>query len=120
MENAKQDAARLELISQAMDCMPEAVTIISPQGVMLYYNKAATEVLDRKPEYIGQDIHNHHSKPATNPRVDAMIQAFAEGRTEPFRYIAKPYGYAISVALAPILVEGEFLGCVQSVRRKED
>ncbi len=111
---------QMRLICQAMDCMAEAVTIISPKGTLLYYNEAATKLLDRKPEYIGQDIHTHHKQPATNPRIDTMLQAFSEGRIEPFHYIAKPYGYPISVAVAPIIVDGQFLGCVQSVHRKEN
>ena len=76
--------------------------------------------LDRKPEYIGEDDHSHHKKATSNKKFDLMLQDFQKGRTEPFHYEAKPYGKTILVTLSPILEEGKFIGCTQSVQRKED
>ncbi|MFC1580492.1 PAS domain-containing protein [Thermodesulfobacteriota bacterium] len=109
-----------KLVPSALDCLGVAVTIIDPRGKMLYYNQHAARIVDRKPEYIGNDIHSHHKKAATNEKLDSMIQAFKEGREEPFRYEAKPYGTPIFVSVAPILKEGKFLGCVQTVVLKEE
>ena len=109
-----------DLIKLAMECMGAAVTIIDLEGTLLYYNKHAAKILDRKPEYIGKDIHAHHKKAATNTRVDSMLQEFQKGRTEPFHYQAKPYGEIILVTLSPILENGEFIACVQSVQLKKD
>jgi sensor histidine kinase regulating citrate/malate metabolism len=108
-----------ELVSLAMDCLEVGVTIFDPQGTLLYYNSYATQVLDRKPEYIGTDIHLHHKKPGTNQKFDLMLQKFSEGRTEPFHYEAKPYGQVIQVTLAAIRKAGKFVGCVHSARLKE-
>jgi sensor histidine kinase regulating citrate/malate metabolism len=108
-----------EMIILAMDCLEVGVTIIDSQGTLLYYNSAATKMLDRKPEYIGTDIHLHHKKPATNEKVDFMLQKFAEGRTEPFYYEAQPYDQVILVTLSPIRKAGKFVGCVHCVRLKE-
>jgi sensor histidine kinase regulating citrate/malate metabolism len=108
-----------ELISLAMNCLEVGVTILDPQGTLLYYNSYATKVLDRKPEYIGTDIHHHHRQPGTNKRFDSMLQQFSEGRKEPFYYEAKPYGQVILVTLAPIRKAEKFLGCVHCVRLKE-
>jgi DUF438 domain-containing protein len=108
------------LMKLAMECMGVAVTIIDTEGTLLYYNRRATEILDRKPEYIGEDIHLHHKKEASNRKLDTMLQDFKEGRTEPFHYHAKPYGKIILVTLSPILENGKFIGCVQSVQLKED
>lgn len=109
-----------ELIPSALDCLGVAVTIIDPRGTMLYYNQHAARIVDRKPDYIGHDIHSHHKKAATNERLDSMIQEFSEGRAKPFRYEAKPYGTPIFVTVSPILKEGKFLGCVQTVVLKEE
>jgi hypothetical protein len=49
-----------------------------------------------------------------------MLQDFQKGRTEPFHYQAKPYGKIILVTLSPILENGMFIGCVQSVQLKKD
>ena len=108
------------LMKSAMECMGVAVTIIDTEGRLLYYNKHATKILDRKPEYIGTDIHSHHKEPTTNKKIDSMLQDFQKGRTEPFHYQAKPYGKTILVTLSPILENGKFIGCIQSVMVKED
>ena len=47
-----------------------------------------------------------------------MLKEFEEGRKEYFHYQAKPYGKIIFVTLAPIIKNGEFVGCVQTVRPK--
>jgi hypothetical protein len=73
-----------------------------------------------KPEFIGKNVHSHHKKAASNEKLDLMLQEFEKGRTEPFHYGARPYGKAIVVTLSPILKDGEFVGCVQSVMLKED
>jgi DUF438 domain-containing protein len=108
------------LIKLAMECMGVAVTIIDTQGTLLYYNKEAARILDRKPEYMGNDVHSHHKKAASNRKLDSMLQDFQKGRTEPFYFEVKPYGKIIVVILSPILKNGKFIGCIQSVLLKED
>ena len=107
-----------ELVNLAMDCMEVAVTIIDTKGTLLYYNQHSAEILDRKPEYIGTDIQSHHKKADSNKKVDLMLKEFEEGRKDPFHYEAKPYGKIIFVTLSPIKKNGEFVGCVQTVRLK--
>ena len=109
-----------ELISLAMENLDVAVTIIDTKATLLYYNKQATKILDRKPEYIGKDVYSHHKKVTSSKKLKSMIQNFQKGRTEPFHYEAKPYGETILVALSPIFENGKFIGCVQSVQLKED
>ena len=104
-----------ELVNLAMECMGVGVTVIDPKGTLLYYNQHAAKILDRKPEHIGSDIHSHHRKATSNEKLDLMLQEFDKGRTEPFRYEAKPYGEVLFVTLSPIRKDGEFVGCVQSV-----
>jgi DUF438 domain-containing protein len=109
-----------ELVNLAMDCMRVAVTIIDKKGNLLYYNQHSAKILDRKPEYIGTDIHSHHQKADSNQKVDLMLKEFKEGREDPFHYEAKPYGETIFVTLSPIVKDGEFIGCVQTVRLKDN
>ena len=116
-ENERKDRLG-KLINLAMDCMGVAVTITDTKGTLLYYNPYSTKILDRKPEYIGTDIHSHHKKADSDKKVDLMLKEFEGGRKEPFHYEAKPYGKIIFVTLSPIIKNGEFVGCVQTVRPK--
>lgn len=108
----------LEIIHLAMNCMAVAASIIDREGALLYYNRHAEKILDRKPEYIGTNIRTHHKKADSNDNVDAMLAAFEQGRKEPFHYEARPYGEPIIVTLSPIREKGEFIGCVQTVRKR--
>ena len=119
MEERKNKIKLDELVILAMDCLEVGVTIFDPQGTLLYYNNYSTKVLDRKPEYIGTDIHRHHKKPTTNEKFDLMLQKFSEGRTEPFHYEAKPYGQVILVTLSPIRKAEKLVGFVHCARLKE-
>ena len=107
-----------ELIHLAMDCMGFAVSIIDTKGTLLYYNRQAAKILDRKPEYIGTDIHSHHKKTDSNEKVNRMLKRFEGGRKDPFHYEAKPYGKTIFVTLSPIVRNEKFVGCIQTVRLK--
>ena len=120
MNKKKEENQLVEMVKLAVECMGVAVTIIDTKGTLLYYNKHAAQILDRKPEYIGKDAHSHHKKAATNKKFDLMLQDFEEGRTEPFHYEAKPYGEIVIVTLSPIIKDGQFVGCVQSVQLKEE
>ncbi len=115
-----EDGRLTELMRLAMECMGVAVTLIDVKGHLLYYNKQAAKILDRKPEYIGKDIHSHHRKVTSNQKLDVMLQDFQKGRTDPFHYEARPYGETLIVTLSPILENDRFTGCVQSVQLKED
>lgn len=109
-----------ELIRLAVDCMEVAVTITDKKGTLLYYNRYSTTILDRKPEYIGTDIRSHHKKADSNEKVNLMLKEFENGRKEPFYYQAIRYGKLIAVTISPIIKNDEFVGCVQTVRLKEN
>lgn len=117
--NDTNDAMR-DLKHHALDCMAVAVSIIDTEGTLLYYNRHAAKILDRKPEYIGTDIHLHHKRRGSNQRVDQMLADFRNGRAESFCYEAAPYGKTIVVTLSPIIKDGKFAGCVQTVRPKTE
>jgi DUF438 domain-containing protein len=116
----REDKTLKELVSLAMECVGVAISIVDTKGTLLYYNKRAAKILDRKPEYIGNDVHSHHKKAASNKKFDLMLHDFQKGRTEPFCFEAKPYGKTIFVTLSPILEDGKFIGCTQLVQLKED
>lgn len=96
------------------------VTLVDREGRCVYYNKWAKDHLDRKPDYIGDEIHNRHRRSITNPRFDAMLKLFEEGRLEPVTYVARPYGKTtIIVTVSPIYVDKELVGYSQMVLLKD-
>ncbi|MEA3193358.1 MAG: hypothetical protein QOD26_1691 [Betaproteobacteria bacterium] len=97
------------------------VTIIDRSARVLYYNRWAKNNLDRKPEYVGDDVRNRHHRAITNPRFNAMLKLFEDGRTEPVRYVARPYGKTtILVTVSPIYIRGEHVGYSQIVLLKDE
>ncbi len=120
MEDKERNSQLHELVCLAMDSLGVAISIIDTKGILLYYNEESAKILDRKTEYIGTDVRSHHKKEGTNKKFDKMLQEFSAGRTEPFHYEAKPYGKVILVTLTPIIKDGQFVGCVQSVRLKDE
>jgi DUF438 domain-containing protein len=97
------------------------VTILDREARVMFYNQWAANRLDRKPEYIGKDVRNHHRRKITNPRFDAMLKLFEEGRTDPVHYVARPYGkITILVTVSPIKVDGELVGYSQIVLMKDE
>lgn len=97
------------------------VTIVDRQGAVMYYNKWADEHLDRQPDYLGHSVHERHRRKITNPRFDAMLKLFVDGRTEPVHYVARPYGkITILVIVSPIRVDGELVGLSQLVLLKDE
>ena len=97
------------------------VTILDRTGRVMFYNQWAANRLDRKPDYIGNDVRNNHRRKITNPRFDAMLKLFEEGRTDPVHYVARPYGKTtILVTVSPIKVDGELVGFSQIVLMKNE
>ena len=97
------------------------VTIVDRHGTVMYYNKWASEHLDREPGYLGHSVHERHRRKITNPRFDAMLKLFVDGRIEPVRYVARPYGKTtILVTVSPIRIDGELVGLSQLVLLKDE
>ena len=97
------------------------VTILDREGRLMFYNQWAANKLDRKPEYIGKNVRGHHRRKITNPRFNAMLKLFEEGRTDPVYYVARPYGgITILVTVSPIKVDGELVGYSQIILMKDE
>ena len=102
-----------------LDKIPVAITVIDLKGNILLYNEYSSQILDRKPEYPDTDIRDCHQKPETNARIDSMLNEFKAGRREAFYYEAFRYGKDIAVTLSPFEVDGQLVGCIQSVTLKK-
>ena len=101
-----------------LDKIPVAITVIDLEGNILFYNQYSSQVLDRKPQYLGTDIRSCHQKPETNDRIDGMLAEFKAGRRDDFYYEAFRYEKDIAVTLSPFEVDDKLIGCIQSVTIK--
>ena len=64
------------------------------------------EHLDREPGYLGHSVHERHRRKITNPRFDAMLKLFVDGRIEPVHYVARPYEKTTRLAtVSPIRID---------------
>ncbi len=114
MENIDDALDSGELWPAVLDALPGAVTVVGPDGTILYYNATAARMLDRKPEYIGNDVRFCHSAQSVE-KIDEMLLAFREGRGEPFAWEVERDGGRRSVTFAPLVSDGKLVGAVHFV-----
>ena len=109
----------LEKLSSLLDQLPAAVSILDLDARLAYYSENAPNFVNRKPEFLGQDIRNCHKLQSSNERIDAIIEGFKAGNREPVSYIANPYGEDLRITIVPFIVNDTLLGCIQHVVKKE-
>jgi DUF438 domain-containing protein len=97
-----------------MNQMAVALTVLDLEGAMVYYNEPAARMLDRKPSYIGHDIRAFH-KPASNERIEAILQAYAQGETREFAWQLERGDTTFAVRVAPLILEDKPAGLVHTV-----
>lgn len=97
-----------------MDQMAVALTVLDLEGVIVYYNEPAARMLDRKPSYIGRDIRDFH-KPASNKRVEMILEAYAQGETREFAWQLERGDKTFAVRVAPLIVDDKPAGLVHTV-----
>lgn len=110
------DTSQIPLI---IDKIPVAITVIDLKGNILLYNKYSSQILDRKPEYLGTDIRNCHQKSDSIDKINNMLAEFNTGRSEDFYYETIRNEKHIAVTLSPFKVDGELVGCIQSATIKK-
>ena len=102
-------------IPRLLDRVPAAVTMIDPDGVILYYNAYSAEILERSPDLLGTDIRLCHKSSESIEKIDRMLRAFREGRQDPFVYETERLGRRIRVTLLPVYAGGRQVGCLHFV-----
>lgn len=101
-------------VGDLLDQAPVAVTALDRQGIIVFFNQYAGKVVDRKPEYLGRDIREFH-QPASNAKVDAILEAYAGGGREEYSWRLKREDKEFMVRVAPWLQDGQWAGLVHTV-----
>jgi len=102
-------------IALILEAIPVGITVVDLNGHIQYYNDFSSQILDRKPEYIGQDLRNCHNTAASVEKIDHMLKAFKKGRQDEFGYETIRNGRHLAVKFSPLMVDGKIIACVQTV-----
>ena len=73
-------------LEKVLDKIPVGVTVTDIEGRILYYNTYSSQIVDRKPEYIGEDIRACHKKPDSILKIDRILEELKEGRIQEYYY----------------------------------
>jgi len=98
-----------------MDNIPVAVTVADLEGMIMYFNDYAQQILDRKPEYIGTDIRLYHRESGSIVKIDRLIDDFKNRNRNWSSYEANRYGKHILVMFTPLEKDNRVIGIIQSV-----
>ena len=106
----------IDFIKLSLDSMPVAASIVDTRGKLIYYNKRAAELLDRKPEYLGRDVRECHQKDQSVVKIEKMLEEFRNGRERPYWYDAFRYGREFRVTFTPLRLNDDLVGLLQTAR----
>ena len=107
-----------ENLIAVLDQLPSAVTVTDLDGRMVYYNESATQLIDRKPEYLGRDVRGCHKLKSSSKRVDEIIEEFKAGNHEPVTYKAEVNGVPLSITVVPLIDHGKVAGLIHHVAKR--
>ncbi|MGD8561151.1 MAG: PAS domain-containing protein [Desulfarculaceae bacterium] len=100
----------VELLEQ----MPVGITVLDLKGRILFFNQYAARILDRKPEYIGQDVRSFH-KQESNRNIDEILEQYSQGTSREFSWQVQREQQTFVVRVAPLQGEASPLGLIHSV-----
>ena len=98
-----------------LQALPVGVTIVDPEGCILFYNHRAAELVNRKPEHIGRNIRTCHEKKESIDKIDKLLAEFQAGRTGEFQYQAVRKSRRLSVHFRPVREGDRLLYLVQTI-----
>lgn len=98
-----------------LDQLSVGIMVIDLQGRTLYYNDYCTRLVDRKPEYIDEDIRSCHKKAESVVAIDRILDDIHTGRKKDVYYEAERKGKTLAVTISPYEVGGELVGTIQSI-----
>jgi PAS domain S-box-containing protein len=103
-----------QFLENAIEQMPAGLTILDPQGRILYYNQYAESIVDRKPDYIGRDVRDFHI-PSSNQKIDRILAEYARGSNEVHTWQLDTGGMLRQIRVAPLYADGAYQGLIHLV-----
>lgn len=84
MENREKAILGAPQLAMVLEQIPVGITIIDPEGHILYYNEYCSRFVDRKPEFIGKDIRFCHQERESIEKIDRILAELIEGKRAAF------------------------------------
>jgi len=101
--------------SALLDQLPVGITVIDLEGRILYYNETCAHLVDRQPEYLGEDIRSCHKKAGSVVAIDRILDDIHTGRKQEVYYETERMGQTLAVTISPYEVDGKRVGAIQSI-----
>lgn len=98
-----------------LDQLPVGITVLDLNDRILYYNEYCARLVDRKPEYLGQDIRSCHQNAESVVAIDRILEDIQTGRKKEVYYETERNGKTLAVTILPYEMDGERLGTIQSI-----
>ena len=102
-------------VKMILDQIPVGITVTDLEGRILFYNAYCSQIVDRKPEYIGQDIRPCHQKSESIVKIDIIFGEIREGQRREYYYESKRGGKRLGVTILPYEVDGQITGFIQTI-----
>jgi PAS domain S-box-containing protein len=102
-------------LRSVLDQIPVGITVTDLDGKILYFNEYSTQIVDRKPEYIGMDIRSCHKKPESIIKIDTILSEMKAGKRENYCYESKRKDKVLSVTVSPYKQLGKLIGFIHSI-----
>ena len=106
-------------LAMVLEDIPVGITVIDPDGHILYYNTHCTKFVDRKPEYIGKNVAFCHQKSESVVKINKMLDKIKAGKMDAVHYEAVRDGKTLAVTVSPFQKDGELIGFIQSFVEKK-
>ena len=106
------DTARLKMV---LDQIPVGVTVTDLDGRILYYNEYCSQIVDRKPEYLGEDIRSCHKKSESIEKIDSILQEIKDGSRQDFYYESVRNGKTLGITVLPYRADEQMIGFIHSI-----
>jgi DUF438 domain-containing protein len=113
MTDKKNAVLDTDQLAKVLDKVPAGITVIDKQGHILYYNEFCARYVDRKPEYIGENIAFCHKKPDSMVKIKAILSELNEGKKKTFYYEAQRGENKLGVTVTPFDIDGKQIGFIQ-------
>lgn len=112
---SKTDTVDFSHLDKVLDQIPVGITVIDFDGRILYYNQHSSQIVNRKPEYIGKDFQQCHNISKNVSQLSRVLREFKTGKIKEFNYESSLSGKCLIGTLTPLKVDGIVIACIQTL-----